>query len=84
MTKRSARQWSTSSDLSANDDRQAPARELVEHNEHAKGATILSPILDEVVGPDAVRTFYRKFVRKSAMFVGVVALVLAMTAIMLT
>ena len=44
------------SEPSRNDDRQAPARELVEHNEHAEGATILSPILDEVVGPDVVRT----------------------------
>jgi hypothetical protein len=43
------------SEPSRNNDREAAARELVEHDEHAKGATILSPILDEVVRPDVVR-----------------------------
>jgi len=41
---------------SSNDDRQAPPRELVEHDEHADGASVLCAILDEVVGPDVVRT----------------------------
>ena len=40
---------------SGNHDRQAPARELVEHHEHAEGATVLCPILDEVIGPNVVR-----------------------------
>ena len=56
-TKRSARQWSTSSDLQppGNDDRQTAARELVEHDQHAEGATVVGAVLDEVVGPDVVR-----------------------------
>ena len=28
---------------------------IVEHDEHAEGATVLCPILDEVIGPDVVR-----------------------------
>ena len=44
------------SEPSRHDDRQAAARELVEHDEHAEGATVLCAILDEVVGPDVVRT----------------------------
>jgi hypothetical protein len=43
------------SEPSRNDDRQAPARKLIQHDEHAKGPTVLGAILDEVVGPDVVR-----------------------------
>jgi len=42
------------SETSRNADSQAPPRELVEHDEHAERATVLCPILDEVIGPDVV------------------------------
>src|SRR5438876_382807 len=44
------------SEPSGNNDCQAAARELVEHDQHAESATVLCPILDEVVRPDVVRT----------------------------
>lgn len=36
------------------DDCQTPARELVEHDQHAEGSTVMGAILHEVVGPDVV------------------------------
>ena len=39
-----------------NNDRQAPPREIVEHDQHAEGASVLGAVLDEVVGPDVVWT----------------------------
>ena len=38
-----------------NDDRQTAARELIEHDEHAEGAPVVSAVLDEVIRPDVVR-----------------------------
>ena len=43
------------SEPSRNDDRQTPARELIQHDQHAEGATVLRAVLDEVVRPDVVR-----------------------------
>lgn len=36
-------------------DRQAPARELVDHGQHAEGPPIICAVHDEVVGPNMVR-----------------------------
>lgn|SRR5205085_3849974 len=44
------------SEPSGNNDRQAAARELVEHDQHAEGAAVPCAVLDEVAGPDVVRT----------------------------
>ena len=44
------------SEPSRNDDGEAAACELVEHDEHAEGATVLRAILDEVIRPDVVWT----------------------------
>ena len=37
------------------DNRQTPPRELIEHDQHAEGATVVRAILNEVIGPDVVR-----------------------------
>ena len=44
------------SQSSRDDDCQTPARELIQHDQHAEGAAVLGPVLDEVVRPDVVRT----------------------------
>ena len=41
--------------LSIHMDRQAPARELVDHRQHAKSPAVSGPIHDEIVGPNMVR-----------------------------
>ena len=41
-------------ELAGDADRQAFMGELVEHVEHPVPASIMSPVLDEVVGPDVI------------------------------
>ena len=36
-------------------DRQALEGELVQHTDHANDSAIVSPVMDEVIGPDMVR-----------------------------
>ena len=45
-------------ELAGHSDGQALVGELVHHVEHPEPAPIVRPVLDEVVGPDVVRTFW--------------------------